>query len=54
MYPRAQVRHRNREATVYPPALGGDGPRLGRRVRITLVQIRFSIWERKEAEHLLA
>jgi hypothetical protein len=24
MYPRAQVRHRNREATVYLPTLGGD------------------------------
>ena len=26
MYPRSQERHRNREATVYLPALGGDGP----------------------------
>jgi hypothetical protein len=30
MYPRSQERHRNREATVYLPALGGDGPRLDR------------------------
>jgi hypothetical protein len=29
MYPRSQERHRSREATVYLPALGGDGPRLG-------------------------
>src|SRR5438309_1256751 len=28
MYPRSQERRRNREATVYLPALGGDGPRL--------------------------
>jgi hypothetical protein len=28
MYPRSQERHRNREATVYLPALGGAG--LGR------------------------
>ena len=34
MYPRSQERHRNREATVYLPALGGDGPRLDRTVRI--------------------
>src|SRR5580692_519454 len=26
-YPRSRERHRNREATVYLPALGGDGPR---------------------------
>ena len=26
MYPRSQERRRNREATVYLPALGGDGP----------------------------
>jgi hypothetical protein len=25
MYPRSQERHRNREATVYLPALGGAG-----------------------------
>jgi hypothetical protein len=30
MYPRSQERRRNREATVYLPALGGDGPRLDR------------------------
>src|SRR5260370_42134826 len=34
MYPRSQERHRNREATVYLPALGGDGPRLDRMIRI--------------------
>ena len=34
MYPRSQERRRNREATVYLPALGGDGPRLDRTVRI--------------------
>ena len=34
MYSRSQERHRNREATVYLPALGGDGPRLDRTVRI--------------------
>jgi hypothetical protein len=34
MYPRSQERHRNREATVYLPALGGDGPRLDGTVRI--------------------
>src|ERR1700688_1469111 len=34
MYPRSQERHRNREATVYLPALGGDGPRLDRTVTI--------------------
>jgi hypothetical protein len=34
MYPRSQERHRNREATVYLPALGGDGPRLDRTIRI--------------------
>jgi hypothetical protein len=34
MYPRSQERHRNREVTVYLPALGGDGPRLDRTVRI--------------------
>ena len=34
MYPRLQKRHRNREATVYLPALGGDGPRLDRTIRI--------------------
>jgi hypothetical protein len=34
MYPRTQERRRNREVTVYLPALGGDGPRLGRKVRI--------------------
>src|SRR5260370_27805062 len=34
MYPRSQARHRNREATVYLPALGGEGPRLDRTVRI--------------------
>src|ERR1700730_9397245 len=35
MYPRSQERHRNREATVYLPALGGDGPRLDRTVEYT-------------------
>jgi hypothetical protein len=34
MYPRSQERRRNREATVYLPALGGDGPRLDRTIRI--------------------
>ena len=34
MYPRSEERHRNREATVYLPALGGDGPRLDRTIRI--------------------
>ena len=34
MYPRSQERRRNREATVYLPALGGDGPRLDRMIRI--------------------
>src|SRR6266567_6704650 len=29
-----QERRRNREATVYLPALGGDGPRLDRMIRI--------------------
>jgi hypothetical protein len=29
MYPRSQERRRNREVTVYLPALGGDGPRVG-------------------------
>ena len=33
MYLRSQERHRNREATVYLPALGGDGPRLDRTIR---------------------
>src|SRR5437773_9678095 len=34
MYPRSQERRRNREATVYLPALGGAGPRLDRTIRI--------------------
>src|SRR5215467_5867110 len=34
MYPRSKERRRNREATVYLPALGGDGPRLDRMIRI--------------------
>src|SRR5207245_11350447 len=34
MYPRSHERRRNREATVYLPALGGDGPRLDRMIRI--------------------
>src|SRR5216683_841 len=34
MYPRSHERHRNREATMYLPALGGDGPRLDRMIRI--------------------
>jgi hypothetical protein len=34
MYPLSQERRRNREATVYLPALGGDGPRLDRTIRI--------------------
>src|SRR5437879_2089406 len=34
MYSRSQERRRNREATVYLPALGGDGPRLDRMIRI--------------------
>jgi hypothetical protein len=34
MYPRSQERRRNREVTVYLPALGGDGPSLGHKVRI--------------------
>src|SRR2546429_3168973 len=34
MYPHSQERRRNREVTVYLPALGGDGPRLGPTVRI--------------------
>ena len=34
MYPRSQERRRNREVTVYLPALGGDWPRLDRMVRI--------------------
>jgi hypothetical protein len=34
MYPRSQERRRNREVTVYLPALGGDGPRLAHTVRI--------------------
>jgi len=34
MYPHSQEWHHNREETVYLPALGGDGPRLGSMVRI--------------------
>ena len=34
MYPRSQERRRNREATVYLPALGGDGARLDRTIRM--------------------
>src|ERR1700737_2905414 len=33
MYPRSQERHRNREATVYLPALGGAGLGLVERLR---------------------
>src|SRR5450759_4864935 len=37
MYPHSQEWHRNREATVYLPALGGAGPRLDRTIRIYTV-----------------
>src|SRR6266700_1381363 len=48
MYPRSQERRRNREATVYLPALDGDGPRLDR----TNIQMLASVVSRREPKML--
>ena len=50
MYPRSQERRRNREATVYLPALGGDGPRLDRMIRIYKMLV--SVVSRREPKML--